>query len=105
MLPAETVVHQPESQFLDTLMEIADALSSRARVKAGISRVLEMLESCHGVTRSAIVLRKERTRELRIEASRGLTLDEQRRVATALAPILDAADSLLDAALAYRTPA
>jgi len=64
--------------MLHTLAEIAHALSLSTRHKAALNRTLEILESGHRVTRSAILLRRGGTSELRIEASRGFTPEEQR---------------------------
>jgi Nif-specific regulatory protein len=78
VLPAEKNFHQSDPEPLHTLLEIANGLNSSNRTRPGLVRTLEILESSYGVSRSAILLRRRRTSELRIEASRGLTADEQR---------------------------
>ena len=78
MLPAEMKVEGLGVEILHSLLEIDHALEYSPRVKAGLNRTLEILENQHGATRSAIVLRATGTSELRMEASRGLTPDEQR---------------------------
>ena len=78
MLPAKLSLEHYDAQVLQTLLDIARALDSSTRVKAGLNRALEIVEKLYTATRSAVVVRASRTSELRIEASRGLTPDEQR---------------------------
>ena len=78
MLPAEKRFDHYGGEILHTLVEIAHGLNSSTRHKLALNRTLEILDTAHGVTRSAILLRRGGTSEVRIEASRGLTQEEQR---------------------------
>jgi Nif-specific regulatory protein len=78
VLPAKLTLEHYDLQVLETLLEVARALDSCTRIRAGLNRALEIVEKYFGATRSAVVVRASGTSELRIEASRGLTSDEQR---------------------------
>jgi Nif-specific regulatory protein len=78
MSPAESKVEHFDARALRTLQEVARVLGSGTRIKAGLNRVLEILSRDHGAARSAILLRLKGSSEIRIEASRGLTAEEQK---------------------------
>jgi Nif-specific regulatory protein len=67
-----------EIRKLTTLLEISQALSGTLDLKAGLYRVLEVLEKQHGLVSSAVMLVREDTKEISIEAACGLTVDGQR---------------------------
>jgi Nif-specific regulatory protein len=66
-----------EAETLHVLHEAAHVLACSPRVKADLQRVLEILSRYYKASRGAIVLRHHASSELRIEASRGFTPDEQ----------------------------
>src|SRR5712691_7553900 len=67
-----------EIRKLTTLLEVSQSLSGTLNLRAGLHRVLEILERHHGVIRSAVTLLHEESSELGIEASNGLSADGQR---------------------------
>jgi len=67
-----------EIRKLSTLLEISQSLSGTLDLKAGLHRVLEVLESHHGIVTSAVMLLRENTDEIAIEAACGLTAEGQR---------------------------
>ena len=67
-----------EIRKLTTLLEISQALSGTLDLKAGLHRVLEVLEKHHGLVSSAVMLLREDSKEIFIEAAFGLTADGQR---------------------------
>jgi Nif-specific regulatory protein len=78
MSPAEIKFNHFEIGTLRTLEHAARALDSPVNLKAGLNRMLEILEQYYGVIRSAIVLCRNGSSDLRVEASRGLTPDQQK---------------------------
>ncbi|MDI9613140.1 MAG: sigma 54-interacting transcriptional regulator [Acidobacteriota bacterium] len=71
--------HQPttETQRLATLLELNQALSGTLNLKHSLHRALEILESRHGMFRSAVTLQRA-DGELHIEASNGISAEGQR---------------------------
>ncbi|HWO03002.1 MAG TPA: sigma 54-interacting transcriptional regulator [Blastocatellia bacterium] len=67
-----------EIRKLTTLLEISQALSGTLDLKAGLHRVLEVLEKHHALVSSAVMLLREDSKEILIEAAFGLTADGQR---------------------------
>jgi Nif-specific regulatory protein len=67
-----------EIRKLTTLLEISQALSGTLDLKAGLHRVLEVLEKHHGLVSSAVMLLREDSKEIFIEAAFGLTAEGQR---------------------------
>ena len=69
----------PESwnRLIHPLQEVAQVLASSSRIKSGMNRTLEILAACREVTRSAIVLCRPRASDLHVEASYGLTPEDQ----------------------------
>jgi Nif-specific regulatory protein len=67
-----------EIRKLTTLLEISQALSGTLDLKAGLHRVLEVLEKHHGLVSSAVMLLREDSKEIYIEAAFGLTAEGQR---------------------------
>lgn len=67
-----------DRRTINSLLEIARVIDSPPRPKAGLNRAMEILEQHHEVTRCAVVSRPRGTSQLRLEASRGLTPEEQR---------------------------
>jgi Nif-specific regulatory protein len=78
MSPAERKVEYIEAQTLHTLQEVAHALASSPRVKPALQRTLDVLSRYYEARRGAVFLRQHATSEIRIEASRGITPDEQK---------------------------
>jgi Nif-specific regulatory protein len=64
-----------EIRKLTTLLEISQSLSGTLDLKAGLHRVLEVLEKHHGLVSSAVMLLREDSKEIFIEAAFGLTAD------------------------------
>ena len=64
-----------EIRKLSTLLEISQALSGTLNLKAGLHRVLEVLEKHHGLVSSAVMLLREDSKEILIEAASGVTAD------------------------------
>src|SRR5262245_29233530 len=67
-----------EIRKLTTLLEVSQSLSGTLNLKASLHRVLEILENHHGLVSSAVMLLREDSREIYIEAACGLTVDGQR---------------------------
>ncbi|MEK6302632.1 MAG: sigma 54-interacting transcriptional regulator [Acidobacteriota bacterium] len=67
-----------EIRKLTTLLEISQALSGTLDLKAGLHRVLDVLEKHHALVSSAVMLLREDSKEISIEAACGLTADGQR---------------------------
>jgi Nif-specific regulatory protein len=67
-----------EIRKLATLLEISQALSGTLNLKAALHRVLEVLESHHGFVSSAVMLLRQESNDIYIEAACGLTADGQR---------------------------
>src|SRR5579863_2461631 len=78
MSPAEKKVDHFDARAIHTLQEVTHALGSPGKIKAGLNRTLEILSRHHLAARTAILLRRDGTSELRIEACRGLTPEEQK---------------------------
>ncbi|HSB08281.1 MAG TPA: sigma 54-interacting transcriptional regulator [Blastocatellia bacterium] len=75
---AEKSDQSGEIRKLTTLVEISQALSGSLNLKASLHRALEILESHHGFVSSAVMLLREESREIYIEAACGLTADGER---------------------------
>ena len=67
-----------EAKFLDTLVEVNQALAAARNPRAGLHRGLEILGDLYGVSRTSVVLRDPDTDRLEIEASEGLTAEGRR---------------------------
>jgi Nif-specific regulatory protein len=67
-----------ENSELTALLEISKALSEESPVRARVERALQVLEHRHDVQRGMVVVFREGTRELHIDASIGLSPDDQR---------------------------
>jgi Nif-specific regulatory protein len=67
-----------EIRKLTTLLEISQALSGTLDLKAGLHRMLEVLEKHHGLVSSAVMLLREESKDIFIEAAFGLTTDGER---------------------------
>jgi Nif-specific regulatory protein len=67
-----------EIRKLTTLLEISQALSGTLNIKAALHHALEILESHHGFASSAVMLLRQESNEIYIEAACGLTADGQR---------------------------
>jgi len=63
----------PDLRRLATLQEIGQALSGAADLRSSLERALERLERDHEVVRSAVMALADDGREIRIEASVGIT--------------------------------
>ncbi len=66
-----------ETKKLATLLELSQALSGTPNLKHSLHRALEILESRHGMFRSAVTLMHEDS-DLHIEASNGISVEGQR---------------------------
>jgi Nif-specific regulatory protein len=66
-----------ETKKLATLLELSHALSGTVNLKHSLHRVLEILESRHGMFRSAVTLQRA-DGDLYIEASNGISAEGQR---------------------------
>jgi Nif-specific regulatory protein len=66
-----------DTRNLTTLLELGQSLSGTLNLKHSLHRVLEILESRHGVLRSAVTLLGEDS-DLHIEASNGIPVEGQR---------------------------
>ena len=66
-----------DTKNLTTLLELGQSLSGTLNLKHSLHRVLEILESRHGVLRSAVTLLGEDS-DLHIEASNGIPVEGQR---------------------------
>lgn len=66
-----------ETKKLATLLELSQALSGTVNLKHSLHRVLEILESRHGMFRSAVTLQRA-DGDLYIEASNGISAEGQR---------------------------
>ena len=66
-----------ETKQLVTLLELSQALSGTVNLKHSLHRVLEILESRHGMFRSAVTLQRA-DGDLYIEASNGISAEGQR---------------------------
>jgi Nif-specific regulatory protein len=77
MSPAESKVEHLEGLILRTLEQAAEALDTPAGINVGLNRTLEILDKYAGVIRSAIVLCTKGASNLTVEASRGVTPDQQ----------------------------
>ena len=67
-----------EIRKLTTLLEISQALSGTLDLKAGLHRMLEVLEKHHGLVSSAVMLLREESKDIFIEAAFGLTAGGER---------------------------
>ena len=67
-----------EIRKLTTLLEISQALSGTLDLKAGLHHVLDILEKHHSLVSSAVMLLREDSKDILIEAACGLTADGQR---------------------------
>jgi Nif-specific regulatory protein len=67
-----------EIRKLTTLLEISQALSGTLNLKVGLHRVLEILENHHGFVSSAVMLLRQDSNDIYIEAACGLTAEGQR---------------------------
>jgi Nif-specific regulatory protein len=67
-----------ENRELTSLQEMSKALSEESPVKARVERALQILEHRHDVQRSMVIVFRAGTRELHIDASVGLSPDDQR---------------------------
>jgi Nif-specific regulatory protein len=63
--------HAGEVRKLSTLLEASQALSATLDLRAGLQRVLEILDRHHGAIRSTVVLLNEKTGDVELEASAG----------------------------------
>ena len=66
-------IREEQIRELGTLEGMSRAFSAGGNLKAPLHKVLELLESRHGVIRSAVTLLQPDTQELRIEAAVGIT--------------------------------
>jgi Nif-specific regulatory protein len=66
-----------ELRMLGTLAEVSQALSGNNQLKAGLIRVLELMEKSHGAVFSAVVLRNEKSGETHLEAASGFNPSNQ----------------------------
>jgi len=70
--------HTGEMRKLTTLVDVSQALTGTLNLKAGLHRVLEILEQHHSMVRSAVTLLQDGAGELHIEASNGLSAEGRR---------------------------
>jgi Nif-specific regulatory protein len=62
-----------EVKKLSSLLDISQALSGTLNLKASLSRVLEILEDQHGVSKSYTTLLNEENGEIQVEAANGIS--------------------------------
>lgn len=62
-----------ELKKLSSLLDISQALSGTLNLKAALSRVLEILEDQHGVSKSYTTLLSEENGEIQVEAANGIS--------------------------------
>jgi Nif-specific regulatory protein len=62
-----------ELRMLGTLAEVSQALSGNNQLKAGLIRVLELMEKSHGAILSAVTLKNEKSGETHLEAVSGFS--------------------------------
>ncbi len=66
------------TEDVTSLLEMTSILSGAVPLKVGIHQTLGILERRHGVERGMVILLRDGTRELHIDASVGLSDDDQR---------------------------
>jgi len=64
-----------EVKKLSTLLDVSQALSGTLNLKAALSRVLEILEDQHGISKGYTTLLNEETNEIQVEAASGISAE------------------------------
>jgi Nif-specific regulatory protein len=75
--PGETR-HAGEIRKLTSLLETSRALSADFCLRTRLTHVLEIMEKHHDLSRGSVMLQRDNSSELYIEASKGLTTAEER---------------------------